>query len=73
MNCPHCNTPMNAIQEVYNHDDKEMYRLRKCPYCWKEFYTVEFETELTDEFRTQLKKYSPTKRRLAKIRPIEKI
>lgn len=51
MNCPKCNGKIIVSDIVHNDDTQETYRKKKCIDCGHVFYTVEFITEETRQFR----------------------
>lgn len=53
MICPDCgSTNVGVIDNSFNPETNEAYRLRKCKDCLYRFYTIEFEVEATAQFKT---------------------
>lgn len=52
MICPDCGgTRIGVIDNAFNPETNEAYRLRKCKDCLYRFYTIEFEVEATTQFK----------------------
>ena len=52
MTCPKCGSKTAVIDNVNNRSDNEYYRRRKCKDCGYRFYTLEFEAELDENFKS---------------------
>lgn len=52
MTCPKCGSKTAVTDCVDNHSDNEYYRRRKCKDCGYRFYTLEFEAELDENFKS---------------------
>ena len=59
MICPKCKGKLHTIDTV-NTPDNEVYRRRQCKECGYEFYTIEFEAECDDKFKSMWNKYHRT-------------
>lgn len=52
MICPDCGSKnVGVIDNAFNPETNEAYRLRKCKDCLYRFYTIEFEVEATVQFK----------------------
>ena len=45
MKCPDCGGDVKVMDSVFNTDQNEVLRKRKCKDCGHVFYTIEFEIE----------------------------
>lgn len=52
MVCPKCEGEARVVDTVKT-PENEVYRRRKCVKCDHGFYTVEFEADVTDKFRSE--------------------
>ena len=52
MTCPKCGGKIRVLDTVHN-PDNETYRRKRCTVCSHEFFTTEFEIEVTDEFKRE--------------------
>lgn len=50
MICPECGGTVGTYETRHEEKENEVYRLRKCKVCEYTFFTIEFQTEVNDEF-----------------------
>ena len=53
MYCPKCKGKIGVLDSVYNNDENEILRKRKCKECGHIFYTIEFEVEQDDRLKQE--------------------
>ena len=58
MKCPKCEGEVKSICGQVDTPNNETYRCKKCVDCGYTFYTVEFEVEVTPQFKKEWKQYS---------------
>lgn len=57
MKCPDCGGDVRVIDSVFNHDQNEILRKRKCHDCGHVFYTIEFEVEYDTNMKETWNRY----------------
>ena len=71
MKCPDCGGEVKVIDSVFNIDQNEILRKRKCKDCDHIFYTIEFEIEYDTNARETWYRYARYSRNNRSIKTIK--